>query len=214
MPKSKPHRREEQRFTHLGHKRIAGVDEAGRGAWAGPLVAGAVILDKKFPIKQVNDSKKLTKKQRERMFVHITKHAVSWSVAIIPPEEIDKIGLQPANRLAMERAVEKLHVRPQAVLSDAFPIKLGRTPTKAVIKGDAKVLSIAAASIVAKVVRDALMESTHKHFPHHGFNMHKGYGTKQHARALRLHGITPLHRRSFAPVAAVLKKQSRPRRKR
>jgi ribonuclease HII len=183
---------------------VAGVDEAGRGAWAGPLVAGAVILNKNFPPKMVNDSKQLTKKRREQMFVHITKHATSWSVAIISPEEIDKIGIQEANRVAMERAVSNLHVRPHAVLTDALPIRVGKLHHKAIVRGDQKVLSIAAASIVAKVVRDTLMESAHKRFPEYSFKMNKGYGTAKHQAALKKHGITPLHRRSYEPVRAVL----------
>lgn len=209
MSKTKPHRREESRLHRLGHKHVAGVDEAGRGAWAGPIVAGAVILDKDFEPKMVNDSKKLTKKQREKMFVHIARHAVSWSVAVVPAEEIDRLGIQDANRVALERAVHRLHVKPHAVLVDAMPISLGRTKSKAIIRGDAKVLSIAAASIVAKVVRDSLMEHESQRFPLHAFHQHKGYGTARHATALKKYGLTPLHRRSFAPVAATIERMNR-----
>lgn len=209
MPKTKPHRREELRLHRTGHTRVAGVDEAGRGAWAGPLVAGAVMLNKNFPAKMINDSKLLTKQRREKMFVHITKHALSWAVAVVPAEEIDKIGLQEANRVAMERAVANLHIRPHAVLTDALPIRVGRMKHKAIIKGDQKVLSIAAASIVAKVVRDTLMESAHKRWPHYSFKMNKGYGTARHQAALKQHGVSPLHRRSFEPVRNVLIKKRR-----
>ena len=193
---------------------MAGVDEAGRGAWAGPLVAGAVILDKSFDPKIINDSKKLTKKQRERMFVHIARHAVSWSVAVVPAEEIDRLGIQHANRVGLERAVHRLHVRPHAVLVDAMPISVGKIKSKAIIGGDGKVLSIAAASIIAKVVRDTIMEQTTRRFPYHAFAQHKGYGTARHATAIKKYGITPIHRRSFAPVAkALTTKKPRKRRR-
>lgn len=212
MAKTKPHRRHERHWRATGKKLIAGVDEAGKGAWAGPLVAGAVILGETFEPKMVNDSKVLTKRQRERMFVHVTRNAISWAVAVILPAEIDRLGMTKANHRALEQAVRRLHIRPQAVLVDAVPLKLGRTPVQAVINGDALNLSIAAASIVAKVVRDALMDGEHRQWPIYGFAFHKGYGTAAHQRALRRHGASPIHRQSFAPLRRL--KASPPRRRR
>lgn len=200
--KARPHRREELKLRADGHRHIAGVDEAGRGCWAGPIVAGAVILSEDFEPQLVNDSKALTPKQREKMFVHITRHAIAWSVGVVSSQEIDRVGIQKANIQAMHDALQKLRVYPDAVLVDAMPIRFGRRPVKAIIDGDAKVLSIAAASIVAKVVRDALMDGEHRLYPLYGFNVHKGYGTPQHAAALKKHGPTDIHRRSFTPVAA------------
>lgn len=200
MPKSKPHRRLEHQFHAAGKKLVAGVDEAGKGAWAGPLVAGAVILDDAFESKLVNDSKQLTAKQRELMFVHITHHALSWAVAVIPPAEIDRDGISAANRQALESAVRKLHIAPQAVLIDAVNMKIGKLPVKSVIHGDAISLSIAAASIVAKVVRDSLMDGEHRLYPQYNFAAHKGYGTAAHEQALKKHGPSPIHRQSFAPL--------------
>lgn len=200
MPKTKPHRREEQRLRKLGHVHVAGADEAGKGAWAGPIVAGAVILAEDFDPKIINDSKILTAKQRERMFVHIARNAISWAVGVVPAEEIDRDGIVAANRKALELAVKRLHVQPHAVLVDAVPIVVNGTPVKAIIDGDAKCLSIAAASIVAKVTRDALMTGHHRIHPQYGFDVHKGYGTASHERALKKHGPSAIHRRSFAPL--------------
>jgi len=200
MPKTKPHRREEQRLRKLGHVHIAGADEAGKGAWAGPIVAGAVILAEDFDPKIINDSKVLTAKQRERMFVHIARNAISWAVGVVPSEEIDRDGIVAANRKALELAVRRLHVPPHAVLVDAVPIVVNGTPVKAIIDGDAKCLSVAAASIVAKVARDTLMDGHHRVHPQYGFNVHKGYGTAAHEKALKKHGPSAIHRRSFAPM--------------
>ncbi len=200
MAKTKPHKREEQKLHRLGHRLVAGVDEAGRGAWAGPIVAGAVILDETFEPKLVNDSKQLTAKQREKMFVHISHHAVSWAVGVIPHTTIDRDGMTAANRLALTTALERLHVQPDAVLVDAMPISYKKKPVTAIIDGDAKSLTIAAASIVAKVVRDALMDGEHRRYPEYGFAEHKGYGTAAHEKALAAHGPSPIHRQSFEPL--------------
>lgn len=195
-----PHTREEKRLRSLGHKHIAGSDEAGKGAWAGPLVAAAVILPDKFTVKGVKDSKQLSPRLREKLFVRITKRCVSWAVEVVPHTVIDKIGIQKANVRAIERALGKLHVKPDAVLIDALKVKHGKKPVKAIVKGDAKVLTIAAASIIAKVVRDALMDGFEREFPGYGFGKHKGYGTEHHHQQLKKLGLSDIHRRSFLPM--------------
>lgn len=200
MAKTKPHTREEQLFRKQGHRHIAGADEAGKGSWAGPIVAAAVILPVDFAPRYVHDSKQLTERQREQMFVHITRYAISWAVGVVTAQEIDQKGIVAANKKALLLAVKKLHVRPQAILVDAVKLKIGKKPVKAIIRGDAKVLSIAAASIVAKVVRDALMVGQHRLYPYYEFHIHKGYGTAKHARLLKQHGLSAIHRRSFRPM--------------
>lgn len=205
MPRTKPHKREETLFQKRGYKIIAGADEAGKGSWAGPLVAAAVILPADFLPKQVNDSKKLIERQRQHMFVHITRYAISWAVGVVSPQEIDQKGIVAANKKALLTALKKLHVRPEAILVDAVKLKVGKKPVKAIIHGDAKVLSIAAASIVAKVVRDALMVGQHRLYPQYEFHQHKGYGTVQHERLLKKHGPSPIHRYSFAPIRRLRK---------
>lgn len=199
----RPHLREEKKFQATGKKLVAGVDEVGKGAWAGPLVAAAVILADDFKPQLVNDSKKLTAKQREKMFVHIVRHSVSWAIAIIPPSDIDRFGIQPMNRRALTEAVKNLTIPPHAVLVDAVPIRLGKKPVKAIIRGDATSLSIAAASIVAKVVRDWMMGGEHHQHPNYNFHRHKGYGTADHQTRLTKHGPCPIHRQSFQPVKEV-----------
>lgn len=186
-------------FHRRGYALVAGVDEAGRGAWAGPLVAGAVILPTDFQPQIIRDSKRLSPSQRQRIFVHITGGAVSWAVAVVSNQLVDKKGIGPANRLALEQAVRNLHLKPQAVLVDAFKIKVGKKPIKAVIHGDAKVLAIAAASIVAKVTRDELMRGYHRLLPAYEFHRHKGYGTKRHQWLLKKHGPSSIHRLTWAP---------------
>ncbi len=203
MPKTKPHAREEAALRKQGYICIAGADEAGKGSWAGPLVAAAVILPADFAPKLVNDSKQLTERIREQMFVHVTRNALSWAVGVVSPQEIDRKGIVAANKKALLTALKKLHVRPQAILVDAMKLKVGQKPVKAIIRGDAKVLSIAAASIVAKVVRDALMVGQHRLYPQYEFHLHKGYGTARHERLLKQHGLSPIHRRSFRPMKSI-----------
>lgn len=200
VSENRPHDRQEAALHKKGHKFIAGVDEAGRGAWAGPLVAGAVILPVDFPIKHVRDSKTLTARQREKRFVHIARGCLAWAVGVVEAETVDRVGLTAANRAAMLLALRRLHQQPTAILLDAVRLRYDGKPTKAIIDGDAKVLSIAAASIVAKVVRDALMDDLDRQYPNFGFRRHRGYGTLKHRRALRTHGPSPVHRRSFRPV--------------
>lgn len=195
-----PNTREERRLRAAGYHYIAGSDEAGKGAWAGPLVAAAVVLPERFSVKGVKDSKQLAPRQREKLFVRITKNALSWSVEVVSQEVIDRIGIQRANVRAIERALRKLHVEPDAALIDAVKVKFKSKPVKAIIKGDVKVLSIAAASIVAKVVRDALMNGFERQHPGYNFGKHKGYGTMDHHMKLEQLGLSPIHRRSFRPM--------------
>lgn len=189
-----------------GFSIICGTDEAGRGPLAGPVVAGAVILDPNNPIEGLNDSKKLSEKKREQLFLEIQKKALSWSYSIVDPITIDAINIYEASRLAMRQAIAKLRIKPDFILSDAMPLP-GETPYLAIIKGDARSASIAAASIVAKVTRDHLMMEYGKKYPEYGFESHKGYPTEKHVLALKQHGITPIHRLSFEPVKSMVQTQ-------
>lgn len=176
---------------------ICGVDEAGRGPLAGPVAAGAVILPKDCTILYLNDSKKLSEKRREELFWEIREKAVSYSVGIVGPERIDEINILQATYEAMRQAVSGLGVVPDLLLNDAVTIPELAIPQVPIIKGDAKSVSIAAASILAKVTRDHLMEEYDRQFPQYGFAKHKGYGTAAHVAAIREFGPCPIHRRSF-----------------
>lgn len=184
---------------------IAGVDEAGRGPLAGPVIAAAVILDPKQPINGLADSKQLTHNQREILFQEIRKKAIAWSVARATVTEIDAINILQATLLAMKRAVESLRTIPEQVLVDGNKLPALSYPCKAIIGGDAIEPAISAASIVAKVLRDRLMIMLDRKYPAYGFAKHKGYGTALHVEALQFHGPCRIHRRSFAPVAACIK---------
>jgi ribonuclease HII len=179
---------------------VAGVDEAGRGPLAGPVVAAAVILDPRYPIVGLDDSKKLTAKRREKLYDEIMDKALCVSVTEASIEEIDRLNILQATMLAMQRAVLGLRLPPAKVLIDGNRVPVLPMLTEAIIGGDALVPSISAASILAKVTRDRWCEQVDLDYPDFGFAKHKGYGTAQHITALRLHGATPLHRRSFAPV--------------
>lgn len=181
---------------------IAGVDEAGRGPLAGPVVAAAVILDDTRRIKGLADSKILTALQRDKLYDQIRESALCCSVAEASVEEIDRLNILQATMLAMKRAVEGLRLKPAKVLVDGNRLPTLDVLAEAIVGGDAKVQAISAASILAKVHRDRLCESLHEEFPHYGFATHKGYGTPQHLAALREHGACRHHRRFFAPVAA------------
>lgn len=176
---------------------ICGVDEAGRGPLAGPVAAGAVILPKDCTILYLNDSKKLSEKRREELFLEIREKAVSYSVGIVGPERIDEINILQATYEAMRQAVSGLGVVPDLLLNDAVTIPELAIPQVPIIKGDAKSVSIAAASILAKVTRDHLMEEYDRQFPQYGFAKHKGYGTAAHVAVIREFGPCPIHRRSF-----------------
>ncbi|OAI45605.1 ribonuclease HII [Gammaproteobacteria bacterium SCGC AG-212-F23] len=184
---------------------IAGVDEAGRGPLAGPVYAGAVILNPKFKIKGLADSKLLTEKKREQLFEQIQIHALAWGVGFASVEEIDRMNILQASLLAMQRAVASLTVAPELILVDGnFCPAFDHCETRAIIGGDSLEPAISAASIIAKVSRDREMILLDQQFPHYGFAQHKGYPTRAHFAALKKFGASVVHRRSYAPVAAVL----------
>ena len=183
---------------------MAGVDEAGRGPLAGPVVAAAVILDDMRPIKGLADSKKLTARTRERLYDEIRAHALCCSIGEATVEEIDRLNILQATLLAMQRAVAGLRLKPVKVLIDGNRIPVLEVMAEAIVQGDAKVPAISAASILAKVHRDRWCEEIDAQYPAYGFAAHKGYGTAVHLQALREHGPTPWHRRSFSPVALAL----------
>ena len=184
---------------------IAGVDEAGRGPLAGPVVAAAVILDDLNPIKGLADSKKLSAIKRERLFDEIRAKALCCCIAEASVEEIDHLNILQATLLAMRRAVMGLRLKPNKVLVDGNRLPVLDVLAEAIVKGDSKVQAISAASILAKVYRDRMCHDWHQQYPLYGFDKHKGYGTEIHLQALREHGATPWHRKTFAPVAEVLK---------
>ena len=179
---------------------ICGVDEAGRGPLAGPVSAAAVILDEARNIPGLKDSKKLTEKQREKLAPMIKECALAWAVAYASVEEIDRLNILQATLLAMKRAVLALRPAPGLVLVDGLYCPQTDIPSQAVVKGDSKVAAISAASILAKTSRDALMLQLHEQYPQYGFAIHKGYPTASHIAALREHGASEVHRRSFKPV--------------
>jgi len=179
---------------------ICGVDEAGRGPLAGPVSAAAVILDPSRPIEGLADSKKLSEKQRDRLAPLIRERALAWAVAYAEVEEIDRLNILQATLLAMKRAVEALSIRPQQVLVDGLYCPQTGIPSRAIVKGDSKVAAISAASILAKTARDGLMLQLHGCYPQYGFDAHKGYPTAAHLAALREHGVSAVHRKTFKPV--------------
>ena len=183
---------------------VCGVDEAGRGPLAGPVVAAAVILDPARPIAGLNDSKKLSEKKRDALAVEIREKALAWCVAEASVEEIDRLNILHATMLAMQRAVAGLAIRPELAMIDGNRCPPLEVPAEAVVQGDGKIASIAAASILAKTVRDAGMLVLHERYPHYGFDRHMGYPTAAHCAALVEHGASPVHRRSFGPVARQL----------
>ncbi len=185
-----------------GRHRVAGVDEAGRGPLAGPVAAAAVILPQGFSCPGLDDSKKITAAKREFLYEILTGNPeIAWAVATANHEEIDRLNILRATYLAMRRAAESLTPPPDHCLIDGLPVRDFPFPHDAIVKGDGLSLSIAAASIIAKVTRDRLMREMDREFPEFGFAKHQGYGTKQHLEALRIHGPCRYHRRSFQPVA-------------
>ncbi len=200
---------EEYALQRAGYQLIAGLDEVGRGSWAGPVVAGAVIL----PLARnnliaalggVNDSKKLSAKKREFLVPIIRANALAVAIGRAEPAEIDDVGIAPATRLAMMRALQSLSPAADCLLLDAFPLPESPLPQKAIVHGDALCLSVAAASIVAKVARDAWMVALDAKFPGYGFAQHKGYGTTAHRQALEHLGPTPWHRMSWSPMRDIV----------
>ena len=187
----------ERRMEEEGYTLICGIDEAGRGPLAGPVVAGAVILPKDCEILGINDSKKLSEKRREELYDEVMEKALAVGAGIVGPRRIDEINILQADYEAMCEAIGKLSVMPQVLLNDAVTIPQVRIPQKNIIHGDAKSVSIAAASIIAKVTRDRIMVEYDSLFPEYGFARHKGYGTADHYAALKKYGPCPIHRRSF-----------------
>lgn len=186
---------------------VAGVDEAGRGPWAGPVYAAAVILDPARPIIGLGDSKKLSAVKRESLFAVIQRDAKAWAIATATVEEIDSQNILQASLLAMRRAVESLDTQPRRIIVDGLHCPNVSMPARAIVKGDSKESAISAASILAKVARDRAMHVLHQAYPQYRFDLHKGYGTAVHVAALAVHGVSPVHRRSYAPIKKLLKKQ-------
>jgi len=194
----------EEELIQKGYKYIAGIDEAGRGPLAGPVVAAAVILPRDYNSDILNDSKKISPKVREKLYEELTDplSRVAWGYSVISPEIIDEINILNATHRAMSESVLNLETEPSFAIIDGNPVKGFPYPYQAVVKGDEKCLSIAAASIIAKVERDRLMLKYAEKYPEYGFERHKGYGTKLHLNALKEFGASPIHRQSFAPVRA------------
>lgn len=190
----------EKRALGQGFSRVAGIDEAGRGPLAGPVVASAVILPERVNLHKLDDSKKLSPKRREQLFEAIYEQAISIGIGIVDPVEIDRINILQASLLSMRMAVENLRPPPDYLLVDGiFPVEL-LLPQEVVKHGDSRCRSIAAASIIAKVTRDRLMKLYDEEFPEFGFGRHKGYGTKEHRKAIRTFGCCPIHRKTFRGV--------------
>lgn len=196
----------EQQAYDLGKKYIVGLDEAGRGPMAGPLVVGAVIFPQGYYNDKINDSKKLTEKKREELYQIIIQEALAYQIEIIDVADVDRLNVYQASKKGMIDAIDHLSIRPDYALTDAMPLD-DVIEHQAIVKGDAKSLSIGAASILAKVTRDHIMNDYAKIYPEYGFEKHKGYPTKQHKEALKAYGVTPIHRRSFQPVIDVLNQQ-------
>ncbi|MBM7786769.1 ribonuclease HII [Tenggerimyces flavus] len=192
----------ERALLRAGMAPVAGVDEAGRGACAGPLVAAAAILPegKRGEVPGLNDSKLLTEKARERCYTEVTRRALAWSVVVVSPQECDRLGMHRVNIEALRRALFRLETRPSYVLSDGFPVDGTGAPALAVWKGDRVAACIAAASVIAKVTRDRIMCELHEQYPEYDFNIHKGYCTSEHQDALERHGPCPEHRRRWVNV--------------
>ncbi|MCP5243764.1 MAG: ribonuclease HII [Burkholderiales bacterium] len=184
---------------------IGGVDEAGRGPLAGPVVAACVVLGAQYDLPGLADSKQLSEKKRNNLAAAIKQHARAWSVASATVAEIDRLNILQATLLAMQRAVAQLPLTPDLVMIDGTHSPKLEIPVRTVIKGDSRVAEISAASILAKTARDADMMALHQRYPEYGFDRHKGYPTKRHIAALQMYGITDIHRRSFAPVRTIAK---------
>lgn len=187
---------------------LCGVDEAGRGPLAGAVYAAAVILDPARPIYGLNDSKKLSEKRRDSLALEIKQYALAWSIASCSAQEIDEINILQASLLAMKRAIESLNIAPQLVQVDGNKCPKIALPCEAIVKGDSKVPAISAASILAKTARDAELYELDRLYPQYGFAKHKGYPTSYHLEKLQEHGISPVHRMSYAPVRNLMEKSS------
>lgn len=199
-------RQYENKYILEGKKYIAGCDEAGRGPIAGPLVIATCVLPNDFYDERINDSKKLTAKKRELLYDIIIENALDYQIIIYNEEIVDKLNVYQASKRGMEEGILNLKERPDIVLTDAMPLSID-IPFESIIKGDAKSITIAAASILAKVTRDRIMIEYDKQYPEYGFKNHKGYPTKQHKEALEKYGVLPIHRKTFEPVKSMLSKQ-------
>ena len=195
----------ERTLRQQGWQRVAGIDEAGRGPLAGPVVAAAVVLPRDFHHAELNDSKKLTEQKREQLYDELTSRGeIHWALAVVEPEEIDRLNILQATHEAMRRAVAALVPDPDHALIDGLPVLPFPMPQTALVGGDGLSFSIAAASVIAKVTRDRIMVEMCARYPAYEFARHKGYGTALHLAKLRAHGPCPIHRKSFAPVAQAL----------
>ena len=186
----------ENKYLESGCKLIAGIDEAGRGPLAGPVCVASVIMPQDNIIEEINDSKKLSEKKREKLYDEIIKTAICYHIELISPEVIDDINILNATKLGMKKCIENLEIIPEIAIIDAVKIDT-EIPTDSVIKGDAKSYNVASASILAKVTRDRLMVELDEKYPEYNFKKHKGYGTKEHIEALKKYGKCPIHRNSF-----------------
>lgn len=184
---------------------IGGVDEVGRGPLVGQVVAACVVLSKDFVLEGLTDSKKLSEKKRDLFYEYINEHSLAWDVGIIGPEIIDEVNIYAATKLAMKEAINKVRkkINVEHVLIDAMPLEID-IPTTSIIKGDAKSISIAAASVMAKVTRDRMMYELDKKYPEYGFGSHKGYPTKKHVEAIKKYGLIDGYRKSYGPVKEIL----------
>lgn len=191
-------------FFDYASEIICGVDEAGRGPLAGPVFAAAVILDPSRPISGLRDSKKLTEARRDALALEIKNNALAWSISQCSEVEIDTLNILQATMLAMRRAIEGLHHQPTLALIDGNRCPVCAIRSEAIVQGDDKVPAISAASILAKTARDAALVSLHQQYPDYAFDQHKGYPTVLHLERLRMHGVSPVHRKSYAPVRALL----------
>lgn len=193
----------EEKYSNLDY--ICGVDEVGRGPLVGPVVASAVILPKNYYIEGLTDSKKLSKKKRESFFEIINKDALAIGIGVVDNQKIDEINILEASRLAMKIAVNNLKIKPDVILTDAMKLDIG-IPEEDIIKGDLKSITISAASVIAKVTRDKMMEELHEKYPMYNFIKNNGYPTKEHIEAIKKYGIIEEHRKTFSPIKDIIKK--------
>lgn len=189
----------ERKLRDVGVNLIAGVDEVGRGPLVGPVVAACVILPEKFELDGLTDSKKLSEKKRNYFFEEIKKQAIAYGIGVVDEKKIDEINIYEATKLAMQEAISNCDVKPEHILIDAMPLKLD-IPTTSIIKGDLKSVTISAASVIAKVTRDKMLDDLHELYPMYDFKNNKGYPTKKHLAAIEEYGIIDEHRRSYGPV--------------
>ena len=203
---SKDNHHYENLLNNKGYNLIAGTDEAGRGPLCGPVVAAAVILPKGYSLEGLTDSKKLTEKQREKFFEIIKKDAISYSISVIDNKKIDEINILEASRLGMNTAVDNLKVKPDFIITDAMDLR--RENSLGIIKGDAKSITIAAASVLAKVTRDHIMDEYDKIYPQYEYKKHKGYPTKRHLELLEKYGILDIYRTTYGPVKKIMEENN------